>query len=112
MSSGLCTDSLTQTRLFRRFWSTTEECCLIEMGGGNRPCEARQPAANRPQGAKSGRVICEIRERREDAPLPRRGFLCEPALPSVETWQLQTETEHRSGHDGRPPADGRGTTRY
>src|SRR5215207_766189 len=80
-------------------WSTTEECCLIEMGGGNRPCEARQPAVGWPQGAKSGRAICEIRERREDAPLPRQGFLCEPALPFVETWRLETETKHGSGCD-------------
>lgn len=25
-------------------WSTTQESCLIETGGGIRPCEARQPA--------------------------------------------------------------------
>ena len=69
-------------------WSTTEECCLIEMGGGNRPCEARQPAVHWPQGAKSGRAICEIRERREDAPLPRLGCFVffEPALPFLDEW--------------------------
>ena len=92
--------------------STTEECCLIETGGGNRPCEARQPAARWPQGAKSGRAICEIRERREDAPLPRPGcFFVSQFSPSVDDVAIGDRDRSGSGHDGRPRTDGRGATR-
>jgi hypothetical protein len=58
---GRFVQSLTSDSRFRSMWPTTEEHCLILRGGGNRPCEARQPAmrATKPVDA---RVRCQLRQ--------------------------------------------------